>query len=271
MRFTLSVDLDALPDDPTTELGRILRYWAGNLSHYDLADGVGEEVRDSAYAAVGEWRVAAGTEPAADGAPGAADEKATLKRYLDGLRKALEWKLDGLSERDARRPLTRTGTNLLGLVKHVASTEAEYLGVCFGRPFPEPMPWFEDDAEPNADMWATADESIEDVLAFYRRVQAHSDATVEALPLDAPGRVPWWGTPDVTLHRVLVHMIDETARHAGHADIVRELVDGSVGLAVGNSNLPDRDAEWWGAYVAHLDELAEQAGAAQQVPETGES
>jgi uncharacterized damage-inducible protein DinB len=266
MRFTLSVDLDALPDDPTTELGRILRYWAGNLSHYDLGDGPREEVRDSSSAAVGEWRVTA--EPAAGA--GAADQKAVLRRYLDGLRKALEWKLEGLSERDARRPLTPTGTNLLGLVKHVASTEAEYLGGCFGRPFPEPMPWVEDDAEPNADMWATADESIEDVLAFYRRVQTHSDATVDALPLDAPGRVPWWGTPDVTLQRVLVHMIDETARHAGHADIVRELVDGSVGLAAGNSNLPDRDAEWWGAYVAHLDELAEQAAAARQVPETGE-
>jgi len=270
MRFTLSVDLDALPDDPTTELGRILRYWAGNLSHYDLADGVGDDVRDSAYAAVGEWRVSGVPAPAggADGA--AADEKATLQHYLDVLRKVLEWKLEGLSERDARRPLTPTGTNLLGLVKHVASTEAGYLGECFGRPFPEPMPWFEDDAEDNADMWATADESIEDILAFYRRVQAHSDATVAALPLDAPGRVPWWGTPDVTLHRVLVHMIDETARHAGHADIVRELVDGAVGLNARNPNLPDRDAEWWGAYVAHLDELAEQAGAAQQVPETGE-
>ncbi|GMA22413.1 hypothetical protein GCM10025864_01720 [Luteimicrobium album] len=198
----------------------------------------------------------------------AAAEKATLRHYLDSGHRALEWKLEGLSERDARRPMTPTGTNLLGLVKHVASTEAEYLGACFGHPFPEPMPWMDDDAEPNSDMWATADESIGDVLAFYRRVQAHSDATVEALPLDAPGVVPWWGTPEVTLHRVLVHVIAETDRHAGHADIVRELLDGAVGLGATNSNLPDRDAAWWGAYVAHLDELAEKAGDIHQVPET---
>ncbi|MGC5167268.1 DinB family protein [Luteimicrobium sp. DT211] len=190
----------------------------------------------------------------------AAAQKATLRHYLDRGRQALEWKLEGVSERDARRPMTPTGTNLLGLVKHVATMEAEYLGGCFGRRFPEPMPWIADDAEPNADMWATADESIEDVRTFYRRVQAHADATVEALPLDAPGRVPWWGTPEVTLHRVLVHLIDETARHAGHADIVRELLDGGVGLTATNSNLPDRDAEWWTAYVAHLEELSDQAG-----------
>ncbi len=198
----------------------------------------------------------------------AAAEKATLRHYLDRVRQALQWKLEGLSEHDARRPMTPTGTNVLGLVKHVATMEAGYLGECFGRPFPEPMPWIDDDAEPNADLWATADESIADVLAFYRRVQEHSDATIEALPLDEPGRVPWWGTPEVTLHQILVHMIDETARHAGHADIVRELLDGAVGLGAGNSNLPDRDAEWWGAYVAHLDELAAQAGDTHQVPET---
>jgi len=196
-----------------------------------------------------------------------AAQKATLRHYLDSGHRTLEWKLEGLSERDARRPMTPTGTNLLGLVKHVASTEAEYLGRCFDRPFPEPMPWMDDDAEPNSDMWATADESIDDVLAFYRRVQTHSDATIEALPLDAPGVVPWWGAREVTLHQVLVHVIAETDRHAGHADIVRELLDGAVGLGATNSNLPDRDAAWWGAYVAHLDELAAQAGDSSQVPE----
>ena len=67
------------------------------------------------------------------------------------------WKLEGLSEYDSRRPMTPTGTNLLGLVKHVASVELGYFGETFGRPFDEPLPWSVG-AEANADMWATADE-----------------------------------------------------------------------------------------------------------------
>jgi uncharacterized damage-inducible protein DinB len=136
-------------------------------------------------------------------------DKADLHRYLRQGRDALLWKLDGLSEYDVRRPLVPTGTNLLGLVKHVASMEAGYFGDTFGRPYPEPLPWLDDDAEPNADMWATADESRAEIIAFYRRVQAHSDATIEALDLDATGRVPWWA-PDaqqVTLLRILAHRI----------------------------------------------------------------
>ena len=92
----------------------------------------------------------------------ASDPKADLHRYLQIAREALLWKLDGLSEYDIRRPMVPTGTNLLGLVKHVASVELGYLGDTFGRPSGEPLPWFAEDAEPNADMWATADESRED-------------------------------------------------------------------------------------------------------------
>src|SRR4029453_670668 len=87
------------------------------------------------------------------------DPKADLHRYLQAGREALLWKLDGLSEYDIRRPMVPTGTNLLGIVKHVAGVEAGYLGDTFGRPFEEPLPWLDDDAEPNADMWATAEES----------------------------------------------------------------------------------------------------------------
>jgi uncharacterized damage-inducible protein DinB len=187
------------------------------------------------------------------------DPKADLRLYLYAAREALLWKLDGLSEYDVRRPLTPTGTNLLGLVKHVASVEAGYFGETFGRPFAEPMPWIADDAEPNADMWATADESPEDIARLYRRVWAHSDATIESLPLDAIGHVPWWA-PDrneVTLHRILVHMIAETHRHAGHADIVRELVDGAAGMRKGNENLPEADQAWWQNYRDRLSDLAE--------------
>ena len=96
-------------------------------------------------------------------------------------RAAVLAKLDGLSEYDVRRPLTATGTNLLGLVKHLATWEARYLGEVFGRPFPEPLPRWDVEAERLADMWATAHESRADVVDRYRRVWAHSDATIEAL------------------------------------------------------------------------------------------
>jgi uncharacterized damage-inducible protein DinB len=184
------------------------------------------------------------------------DEKATLHRYLRTAREALVWKLEGLPERDVRRPLTATGTNLLGLVKHAAGVEAGYLGDVFGRPFGEPLPWLDDDAEPNADFWATAEESREQVVALYHRVWAHSDATIEALGLDATGTVPWWPEDrrHPTLHRVLVHVIAETQRHAGHADVVRELADGAVGLRQTNDNLAQTD---WPAYVRRLQEVAD--------------
>jgi uncharacterized damage-inducible protein DinB len=190
------------------------------------------------------------------------DAKTVLQRYLQRGRDALLWKLDGLSEYDVRRPMTRTGTNLLGVVKHVASVEAGYLGETFGRPFPEPMPWIDQAAEANADMWATAEESRADIIGFYHRVWVNSDATVETLELDTPGRVPWWGDRGaVSLHQILVHIIAETDRHAGQADIVRELIDGAVGLRADNDNLPPGvDEDWWARYRARLEDVATAAG-----------
>ncbi|XVQ89976.1 DinB family protein [Microbispora siamensis] len=192
----------------------------------------------------------------------ASDPKNDLQRYLQAARDALLWKLDGLSEYEIRRPLTPTGTNLLGLVKHLAGVEAGYFGETFGRPFGEPLPWMEDDAEDNADMWATADESRDDIVGLYRRVWQHADTTITTLALDATGRVRWW--PDerseVTLHQILVHVIAETNRHAGHADIVRELVDGAAGMRDGNLNLPSGGQEWWESYRNRLEQTARQAG-----------
>jgi uncharacterized damage-inducible protein DinB len=192
------------------------------------------------------------------------DAKADLRRYLQRGREALLWKLDGLSEYDVRRPLVRTGTNLLGLVKHVASVEAGYLGATFGRPFDEPLPWLDEGAEPNADMWATADQSREQIIDLYRRVWAHSDGTLDVLELDAIGHVPWWPPEhsETTLHRVLVHMISETERHAGHADIVRELIDGTAGLRPDNDNMAPGDQAWWESYRDRLERVAREAGGA---------
>src|SRR5690606_34066506 len=124
------------------------------------------------------------------------------------------------------------------------------------------MPWTNDDAETNADMWATAEESRESIVGLYQRVVALADATIEALPLDAPGRVPWWRADrsSVTLQQIMVHMIAETHRHAGHADIVRELIDGSAGLRQDNDNMPPEDRAWWEDYRERLEEVARTAG-----------
>ena len=187
--------------------------------------------------------------------------KADLQGDLQAGRDAMLWKLEGLSEYDVRRPMTPTGTNLLGLVKHLAYVEMGYFGAVFGRPLEEARPWIEDEGEPNWDMWATVAESRDDVVALYRRAWVHADATIERLPLDAPGVVSWWqpATRDVTLHRVLVHVIAETHRHAGHADIVRELVDGAAGLRANNSNLPEGDRAWWESYRNKLESAAKDA------------
>ena len=189
------------------------------------------------------------------------DQKTDLHRYLQDAREALLWKLDGLSEYNIRRPMVPTGTNLLGLVKHVASVELGYFGEVFGRPSEEPLSWLDEDAEPNADMWATPEESREEIVALYHRTWAHSDATIEALALDAVGGVPWWpeGHREVTLHRILVHVIAETERHAGHADIVRELIDGAAGLRPDNDNLPPGDRAWWEGYLGRVEQAAREA------------
>jgi uncharacterized damage-inducible protein DinB len=192
------------------------------------------------------------------------DEKADLRRYLQIARDALLWKLEGLSEYDIRRPMVTTGTNLLGLVKHVASVEAGYFGETFGRPFDEPLPWLDEGAEPNADMWASAEEAREQIVELYHRVWAHSDATIDALSLDAVGHVAWWPPErrEVTLHRILVHVIAEIDRHAGHADIVRELIDGTVGLRQDNDNMAPGDAAWWVDFRERLERVAREAGSA---------
>jgi uncharacterized damage-inducible protein DinB len=196
------------------------------------------------------------------------DPKADLHRYLRTARGVLLWKLDGLSEYDVRRPMTPTGTNLLGLVKHLTGTELGYFGDVFGRPFGEVVPWLSEDAAPNVDMWATAEESRTEILALYDRVCAHADGTIDSLDIDAPGLVPWW--PDdrreVTLHQILVHMIAETNRHAGHADIVRELIDGAVGHRAEHGNVPPRDESWWREQRSRIEAAALEAGGELPTP-----
>ncbi|MFI1828643.1 DinB family protein [Streptomyces sp. NPDC020412] len=176
-------------------------------------------------------------------------------------REALLWKLDGLSEYDARRPLTATGTNLLGLVKHVATVEARYFGEVFGRPSPEPLPRWQD--SDGSDLWAAEDETRDQVVEFYRRTWEHADATIDGLSLDAPGCVPWWPEPhaDTNLFAVLVHVLGETVRHTGHADILREGVDGRTGLRPEHEQRIDEEAR--AAHRARIEQAARSAGSIQ--------
>ncbi|WP_229812136.1 DinB family protein [Lentzea flava] len=186
------------------------------------------------------------------------DEKQLLHGYLTAARSALLWKLEGLPEYDVRRPLTPTGTNLLGLVKHAAGVELNYFGRVFGRPFPNPPLWSTADAAPASDMYATLEESRESVLEFYAQVRSFADATITELPLDAPGEVTWWseGRRAVTLRHILVQVSIELHRHAGHADVVRELIDGAVGMQDGNTNMPGVPESWWPEHHARLEEIA---------------
>lgn len=193
--------------------------------------------------------------------------KRDLQRYLQAGRNALLWKLDGLSEYDMRRPMTPTGTNLLGLVKHLTGVELGYFGWTFDRPFGGTVPWLDDlagagagtEADALVDMWATPEESSEYIVDLYRQIWTHSDRTIAELPLDAVGHVPHWPQEraEVTLHRVIVHVIADMDRHAGHADIVRELIDGSVGLTLGNENMPSDDVSFWPDHRRRVEDAAQ--------------
>ena len=183
------------------------------------------------------------------------DVKGILLDKLKEARAAVLRSLDGLGEYDARRPMTPSGTNLLGLVKHLVGVEHVYLGDAFGRTPPDVLPWVADGSIwQGADMWATADESLEYVLGLYERACAHGDETVASLPLDAPGSVPHWPEERraTTLGFLLVRMIEETGHHAGHADICRELIDGR-----GGSDHDMLDEQGWRAYVARIQAAAD--------------
>lgn len=179
--------------------------------------------------------------------------KDELLSNLQNSRSMLLAKVEDLAEYDKRRPMTPTGTNLLGLVKHLAGLEYGYLGASLGRPPSEEPSWFDD---PRSDMWAKPDESSDYIIDVYRQASAHADQTVAALELDTPAHVPHWavGHQETTLAVLLVRMVGETAHHAGHADIIRELIDGRAGSSqdpVGD------DPEFWRQEYARVQAAAE--------------
>jgi len=186
-------------------------------------------------------------------APGPKD---VLHRYLSQGREAVLWKLEGVGEYDARRPLTPTGTNLLGLVKHLTGVELGYLVESVGREAPV-LPWNADGSVwEGADMWALASESREYLVDLYRSAWALTDASIASLPLDAPATVAWWPVEsrETTFGHLLVRCVAETAQHAGHADILREGLDGQGGRDHDDIG----DAATWSAYVARIQQAADE-------------
>jgi len=189
-------------------------------------------------------------------------DRGIFLRYLGKARESIIWKMDGLNEYDIRRPLTPTGTNLLGTIKHLAQVEVGYFGFGFGQPeAADLLPWDGHQTGLNADMYPLATESRDLIVSTYRKVAAFTDETIERLPLDTQGTVPWW--PDdinpVSLHWVIVHMMTETDRHLGQMDILRELLDGAAGTRADVPNMPSLDPAGWQDYFATVEAEARSA------------
>ncbi|MFJ9774928.1 DinB family protein [Kitasatospora sp. NPDC101157] len=157
--------------------------------------------------------------------PFTGSEKESLHTALDRHRDVVLWKVQGLDDEQLRRPMTPSGTNLLGLVKHLGGAELGWFRETFGLET-GPLP-FDIDADESSDMRIEPHESTADVLAFYARARAAADEAIDQLELDSLGTS--WSGRTVSLRWVLIHMATETARHAGHMDILRELTDGATG------------------------------------------
>lgn len=174
--------------------------------------------------------------------------KDTLQTYLGNSRGALLWKTEGLSDKDLTRPMVGSGTNLLGLIQHLGFIEYGYFVRCLGFTVDDRhYDALVESPDESADMWVAAETECDEVLAFYQRSIEAANRNIAALPLDAPATVPWWpeGHRDTTLLRLLLQMNVETARHAGHADILRESLDGATGMREKNTNMPSYDAGEW--------------------------
>ena len=151
-------------------------------------------------------------------------EKESLHASLNRHRDVVLWKVDGLDDASLRRPMTPSETTLLGLVKHLAAVELGWFCETFGRET-EPLPFDPDDED--ADLRVGPHETTADILAFYARARTAADRVICESGLDETGTA--WNGDTVSMRWVLIHMIEETARHAGHMDILRELIDGATG------------------------------------------
>ena len=168
-------------------------------------------------------------------------------------RPIMVWNLAGLTLDQAIRPVVASGTSLLGMIKHLAYVERWWFDDFFAGNDVE-YPWCEGD--PDADFRIEDDETIESVVGLYEEAVARSNAISAKAQMDDLS-VRDRNGEHRAMRWIVAHMIEETARHAGHADIVRELTDGAVGLRVENTNMPSTDPAWWDEYRAHLQDVAD--------------
>jgi uncharacterized damage-inducible protein DinB len=151
----------------------------------------------------------------------AESEREVLLFFLNKMRDAMVRISEGLTDDQVRAPGVPSGTNVLGLIQHLTGYEEHW----FGRVF------LGEDRDIDTSMSVPADATREEIVAAYRQACARSDEIVRACPeLSALARRTNPGHEDLSLRRIVVHMIEETARHAGHADILREQIDGATGL-----------------------------------------
>jgi hypothetical protein len=180
-------------------------------------------------------------------------ELALLHSFLEDARDALIWKVEGLDEEDRRRPMTATGTNLVGLVKHMTWIEGWYLCEFFGRERPR-LEWEWDvDGEwgHHSHMYAKPEETTEGLIDDYRATSAAADRAIEDLDLDAVGR--HWSGETVSLRSMVLAVLIDTTRHVGHSDIMREMIDGRTGDRHSPSGFyGTADEEYRSAYLARV-------------------
>ncbi|MGP5015737.1 DinB family protein, partial [Glutamicibacter ardleyensis] len=180
--------------------------------------------------------------------------------YLNEARSTVLWKCEALSEELARRPMTPTGTHMLGIVHHLAVTEYGYFGECLGLlPNDDHVLELLQSEDSQIDFLPPADYSVQDVLELYRKSVAFAEAALDNLELASPAVIPWWSIHrHSTVEHLIVHMIAETSRHAGQLDIVRELLDGQVGLREQALNLPSYSSAQWQEQYSHLQQLSQE-------------
>jgi Protein of unknown function (DUF664) len=156
-------------------------------------------------------------------------EKQLLAAVLEQQRDIVLWKLDGLTDDQLLEPITDGGLYLLGLVKHLATGESYWLCDLFGRPS-EPRSLAASD-----DVQLDPGDTTEGVLGYYARARAASDQSIVELDLHTTATT--WLGDRVSFRWAILHMIEETARHAGHADLIRERIDNTTGY-LPPKNLP---------------------------------
>jgi uncharacterized damage-inducible protein DinB len=149
-----------------------------------------------------------------------------LSAFLDRYRETILWKLNGLTKEQASARLVPSVTTLLGIVKHLAYVERWWFQMNFAGD-PVGFPWPKDEPDEDIDFRVTETDTIESIGALYQQEIARSREIVAGASLDDLGKNEERGPR--SLRWIMVHMIEETARHAGHADILRELTDGAIG------------------------------------------